>query len=129
MPATGARYALATALITALAACAAGAAGCRGEEAVRAENRTVEAELHAYRIEPQRVEVDAGRITLRARTAGPLAHNLRVRQGRRVIGGTDTQPPGGRSEATVTLEPGDYRMFCSISNHESLGMYGGLIVR
>jgi plastocyanin len=28
----------------------------------------------------------------------------------------------------VQLPPGRYRMFCTLSNHDTLGMYGSLVV-
>lgn len=58
---------------------------------------------------------------------GSLAHNLKVLQGDRELGGTPTSPEGTR-DGSVTLAPGKYRMVCTVGDHEQLGMVGELEV-
>lgn len=58
---------------------------------------------------------------------GSLAHNLKVRQGERVVGGTTTFADGTRG-GSVKLAPGKYRMVCTVGDHEELGMVGELEV-
>ena len=67
-------------------------------------------------------------IRLELDNQGKLAHNLKVMQGARELGGTPTFPPKGKRCGTVTLAPGRYRMVCTVANHEQLGMVGELEV-
>lgn len=103
---------------------------CGGDPpTTRSAGATVEVRLVDYRVRPLRVRSPDGRLTVRVRNDGRLPHNLHIR-GR---GGTrmklSTLLPGESGTATVTLPKGDWRMFCSIGNHEELGMYGALITR
>jgi hypothetical protein len=68
-----------------------------------------------------------GRVRMVQYNQGSLAHNLKVFQGDRELGGTPTFLRGTRS-ATVRLAPGSYRMVCTVGNHEELGMVGELEV-
>ena len=68
--------------------------------------------------EPIRVELD---------NQGSLAHNLKVLQGDRELGGTPTFPKGTR-DGSVKLAPGKYRLVCTVGDHEQLGMVGELEV-
>jgi plastocyanin len=83
-----------------------------------------------YSFDPSAVVVrGAGRLTLRLRNEGSLAHNLKVVQGGEQIGGTPSFP-GGRSEsARVNLEHGSYELVCTVGDHAELGMKGTLTVR
>jgi hypothetical protein len=60
---------------------------------------------------------------------GSLAHNLRIFEGDRELGGTPTFPGGETRAGTVRLLPGEYRMVCTVGNHAELGMVGELEVR
>ena len=81
-----------------------------------------------YSFTPARVSTD-GSMPLRVAldNQGDLAHNLKVFQGDRQLGGTPTFQEGIR-EASLTLAPGKYRMVCTVGNHEELGMVGDLEV-
>ena len=130
---TGGRVTL---LLVALAALP--AAGCGADVAyTRAPDRRVEVRLDEYRVLPEHVEVRAGRITLTAHNGGRLTHNLAVVQFDRPLGDeqekqygkpTKTLFPGQSAETTVTLEPGKYRLVCTIANHDNLGQYAELKV-
>jgi plastocyanin len=113
-------------------------AGC-GDEPVRIESRTLSIKLDEYRLMPQDVVVEAGRLRLVATNVGRTTHNLKVvkRDAEDLeslpeeIGGTRTAQPG--ESDTITFEakdlpPGEYRMVCTIANHDDLGQYGTLIV-
>ena len=83
-----------------------------------------------YSFDPETIVVRrAGRLTFALENEGDLAHNLRVFDGDDEIGGTDSFPGGETREATVDLEPGEYRLVCTVGNHEDLGMTGTLRVR
>ena len=36
---------------------------------------------------------------------------------------------GGSAKLTVELEPGEYKVYCPVGNHEQAGMVGTLTVR
>jgi uncharacterized cupredoxin-like copper-binding protein len=130
---TGGRVTL---LLLALAALP--AAGCGADIAyTRAPDRRVEVRLDEYRVLPEHIEVRAGRITLVARNTGRLTHNLAVVQFERPLGDeeekqygepTKTLFPGQTAQTTVDLEPGKYRLVCTIANHDNLGQYAELKV-
>ena len=111
--------------------------GCGADEPyVPAQGRTVSYRLDEYRVLPQRVTVPAGRITLVGRNTGRLTHNLAMVQFDRPLGEdeerqyarTRTAHPGQEVRTTVTLDPGKYRVVCTIANHDNLGQYGELKV-
>ena len=45
------------------------------------------------------------------------------------IDGTPTLPAGRTESARLNLEHGNYRIICSVGDHEELGMTGTLRVR
>ena len=116
-------------------ALAALAAGCGGEP-VEVEGRTLRLRLDEYGISPQDVKVSPGRAGVVAPNAGRLTHNVRVvRQGpddaeapRVGLDGTRTAQPGESVPVTIDLRPGEYRVDCTIANHDDLGQYGTLVV-
>jgi plastocyanin len=126
-------------LLTALAlACAAGLGGCGEDDPVRIESRELRVELDEFRIVPEDVSVAAGRLRIVATNVGRLTHNLHVvkedEEDREApptdLGGTGTAQPGETATFTFEdLEPGEYRIVCTITNHDDLGQYGELIVR
>jgi plastocyanin len=61
---------------------------------------------------------------------GEDPHDLRIRR----VGGTRTYrtplvQPGGYVDLELKLQPGRYRLWCSVANHERLGMRAVLTVR
>src|SRR5437762_8473071 len=122
---TGGRVTL---LLVALAALLAG--GCGAEVAyTKAPDRRVAVRLDEYRVLPEHIEVRAGRVTLVARNDGRLTHNLAVVQFKRPLAGeeekgygkpTKTLFPGEAGQTTVALQPGKYRLVCTIANHDNL---------
>jgi uncharacterized cupredoxin-like copper-binding protein len=130
---TGGRVTL---LLVALAALPVG--GCGAEVAyTRAPDRRVDVRLDEYRVLPEHIQVRAGRVTFVARNSGRLTHNLGVVQFARPLGTeeekqygepTKTLFPGQTAQTTVELEPGKYRLVCTIANHDNLGQYAELKV-
>lgn len=83
-----------------------------------------------YEFDPSRVIVrGAGELTITLRNAGALAHNLKVVRGDRELGGTPTFQGGSTRSGTVRLEPGNYKLVCTVGNHAELGMGGKLQVK
>jgi plastocyanin len=129
---------LRVALLAALAAAVAGLAGCGEDDPVRIEGRTLEVRLEEFKITPEDVSVAPGRLRIVARNVGRLTHNLKVvkedEEDREAppteLGGTGTAQPGETATFTFqALQPGEYRMVCTITNHDDLGQYGELYVR
>ena len=105
-------------------------AGCTdGATKGRAKAGAVSVTLHDFRLEPQIVTSRRRHLTFRVVNRGRLPHNFHIRG----VGTTrleiGTMLPGESETASVRLPRGDFRMFCSISNHEELGEYGSLTVR
>ena len=104
------------------------AAGCGGGHPVRA-SRSVTLVLDDFLIEPQSVEVPAGRLRLTVVNQGRVGHNLRIERGHHVVFSLLTMKPGVRTTRTVRLRAGRYRMLDSVPQHEILGQYGTLVAR
>jgi plastocyanin len=112
------------------------AVGCGGQEPVAIEGRTLRLRLDEYRIMPQDVRVKAGRLRIIATNVGRLTHNVKiVRQDETdleapavEVGGTRSTQPGESAPTTLHLQPGEYRLACTIANHDDLGQYGTLVV-
>jgi plastocyanin len=112
-------------------------AGCGGDDdeqpartvAVDA-GATVEVVAREYSFDPAGVTVSgAGRVTFELRNEGDVAHNLKVFDGDRELGGTPTFPGGRTESGRVELEPGSYELVCTVGDHAELGMTGTLEVR
>lgn len=95
-----------------------------GDQAIRIEG-------DEYAFDPGRVIVTGAppqlRITLD--NVGSLAHDIRVIDGERDLGGLRSFPSGEKRSATVRVPPGKYRFVCTVADHEELGMKGELEVR
>jgi plastocyanin len=114
------------------------ASGCGGDddEAQPTRTETVEPDsrvdvvAHEYRFDPSTVRMSGpGRLTIRLRNEGDLAHNLRVFRDDREIGGTPTFQGGRTESGRVELQPGTYEMVCTVGDHAELGMTGTLEVK
>jgi plastocyanin len=105
-------------------------AGCGGDEAdARGADGRVAIVLDDFRYRPQTIRARPGRLTVELSSRGRLGHNFNLRKGGRTVATVKTLKPGVRRTAAIDLTRGDYRMFCSIANHEELGMYGAITVR
>ena len=115
------------------------AIGCGGNsteaEKVLEDGDTLDVDLTEYRVDPQRVDIEAGRdgvaeLTMVGRNRGEIPHDLAVGRGGFIIGRTTTIRPGQTAVArNIKLPIGTYRIFCTVSNHDTLGQYGFLVVR
>ena len=128
---------LRAALLVTLALALLALAGCGEDDPVRIEERTLRLSLEEFRIVPEDVSVAPGRLRIVAVNVGRLTHNVKVvsldqddrEAPAKEIGGTGTAQPGETATFTFeNLEPGEYRMVCTITNHDDLGQYGELIV-
>jgi plastocyanin len=83
-----------------------------------------------YSFDPSTIVLQgAGTLTVTLRNEGALAHNLKVLRGDEEIAGTPTLPAGRTESARLNLEHGNYRIVCTVGDHEELGMTGTLRVR
>jgi plastocyanin len=121
---------LAACLTAALAGCGRGGGNHPHKAATVGRGQVVQVTGTEYGFTPDRVTVlgGGGKIRIRFTNAGSLAHDLRVFQGKRELGGTPAFQGGSRT-ATLRLGPGDYRMVCTVGDHAQLGMRGLLRVR
>jgi plastocyanin len=119
------------AIAAALAVLMLGGCGGVGGDPIPAEARggRVEITLDDFLVTPQLVRARTGELTFEVTNRGRLPHNFRVR-------GRDGEPvqvptllPGERGSDSATLRRGEYKILCTVGNHEQLGMYGRLVVR
>ena len=127
-----------TLMAATLAVLALGLGACGDDDVLRTDRPILRLTVDEYRIVPQNIVVKPGRMKITVRNTGRLTHNLAVQ----IPKGPDGRPvdlPGGRVETMqpgeagepikVTLEPGEYRLVCTIANHDDLGQYGVLRVQ
>jgi len=116
--------------LTAAVLAAAVLGGCGGAApAASVRDGRIAITLGDYFISPQELRAQAGRITFAVTNRGRVGHNFRVRDedGERVQ--VTTLLPGDSGAESADLQPGDYKMLCTVANHEELGMSGRLVVR
>ena len=53
---------------------------------------------------------------------GDASHDLRVELDGEDVARTEIIPPGETTTLEVTLEPGEYVIYCSVGNHRGMGM-------
>jgi plastocyanin len=114
---------LATAALVAVPGCGG------GDPPAREPDRRVAMVLDDFSLTPQRVRMPAGEARFDLVNEGRIGHNFHVVGGSGEPVAVTTLLPGDRETATARLKHGDYRMLCTVSNHEELGMYGTLVVR
>jgi uncharacterized cupredoxin-like copper-binding protein len=123
--------------LTALAAAVLVLGGCGDDGVLRTDRPQVKLTVDEYRIVPQNVSITAGREKFVVRNSGRLTHNLVIQvppdtpDGKPVlVDRTTTMQPGQTAAPIkVTLTPGEYRLVCTIANHDDLGQFGTLTVR
>jgi plastocyanin len=106
-------------------------AGCGDAgPAVRTSAPAFTVTLDDYLLRPQAIRVaKGGRIAVTAVNRGRLGHTLFIRKGERIVLRIRTLRPGASATLTRRLTPGKYELFCTLANHEELGMRGTLTVR
>ena len=122
-----------------LAALALGLGACGDDDVFRTDRPILRITLDEYRIVPQNVVVKPGRMKFVVRNTGRhAAHNLVIQipegPGNKPVdlpgGRVETMQPGESGEPIkVTLRPGEYRLVCTIANHDDLGQFGVLKVQ
>jgi hypothetical protein len=125
-----------------MTACLAGSAivlsGCGGDP-FRTDRPILRLTVDEYRIVPQDIVARPGRMKIVVRNTGRLTHNLVIQVPPEKVDDKPVEVPGARvssmqpGEAAepikVTLAPGEYRLVCTIANHDDLGQYGKLVIK
>ena len=112
--------------------------GCGDGETFRTDRPILRISLDEYRILPQDIVARPGRIKFVVRNTGRLTHNLAIQVPPEDVDDKAEEVPGGRVKSMqpgevappikVTLAPGEYRLVCTIANHDDLGQYGKLVI-
>lgn len=89
----------------------------------------VQAVADEYRFTLSRIKVPSGRVKIELANFGEDPHNLKLRR----IGGTTVHTvgetlPGERTVKTFKLQAGRFKLWCSLADHEALGMTATLRV-
>jgi plastocyanin len=104
-----------------------GVTGCSHTEVV-GSNRMLRVAISEYRLNPARVRVATGNLTIYVHNYGRLTHNLVIGLAGHKEAGTDTIWPGQSAEFTVDLAPGTYSMSSTLQSDQVLGVDGTLQV-
>jgi plastocyanin len=112
------------------------AAGCGDDDDEPGRTVTVESgkAVHVvadeYSFDPETIVMTGGgEVEFELENAGSLAHNLRVLDGGTDVGGTPTFSGGQTRNGTLSVEPGEYKLECTVGDHAALGMTGKLTVK
>ncbi len=82
------------------------------------------------RLSPSPGALPTGRVVLQTRNIGEDDHDLTIRSASgRVVATTGGVHPGALGTIRVRLPRGRYVLFCSIADHEALGMRAPLTAR
>ncbi|MET0914813.1 MAG: cupredoxin domain-containing protein [Jiangellaceae bacterium] len=74
-----------------------------------------------FTIELSTMELTPGTYTFVATNNGQTTHALEI-EGQGVEEETEDIAPGDTAELTVTLEAGEYELYCPVGNHKDMGM-------
>jgi uncharacterized cupredoxin-like copper-binding protein len=99
------------------------AAGGGGEETVKISETD-------FKLDPEDPTVKPGEVTFDVTNDGDTLHNLEVEGPSGEAELAEDLQPGDSGEFSVNLsEPGTYKMYCPVANHEDLGMVGEVTVK
>jgi hypothetical protein len=101
--------------------------GC-SETRVVGSDRAVHIALSEYRLNPERVSVSAGVLTIYVHNYGRLTHNLVVSENGQTTASTKPLWPGQSTALALDLAPGRYSIASTILSDQALGAYGTLNV-
>ena len=81
----------------------------------------------ALKFDKESLEAPAGEVTIVMDNPSQLPHAVEI-EGAGAEAKGETVGKGGKSEATATLEAGEYRYYCPVAGHGEAGMEGTLTV-
>ena len=111
--------------------------GCGATEEVESEVQeaaeepidTIEVNETEFSLEPANITLNQpGTYVFRAVNAGNAVHSLEI-EGQGIEEETPNIQAGESSELKVNLDPGTYKLYCPIGNHEERGMVGTVTVQ
>jgi hypothetical protein len=93
------------------------------------DGRALDVKLSEWKIELSETTKPSGPVTLTVVNAGSIPHQLEI-EGRGIERRTELIQPGASAMLEVTLEPGNYEIYCPVGDesHKKLGMETHLIV-
>jgi uncharacterized cupredoxin-like copper-binding protein len=101
-----------------------GAAGATGG------GETVDVTMTDFKFDPKDPTVKPGEVTFDVVNDGETLHNMEVEGPSGVAELPEDLQPGDSGSFNVELsEPGKYRFYCPVGNHEQLGMVGEVTVQ
>jgi plastocyanin len=112
---------LATGLLAVTAACGGDDGGAATTTAPVDADLVVRA-VPAIRWDASSYSVDAGEVTILLQNDDSVRHTLVVLDGDTRVGGLqlEVNRRGDSDSGTVTLEPGTYRIFCTVPGHQNM---------
>ena len=84
-----------------------------------AKATTVKVTETEFKIALPSTRLEAGRITFDVQKAGNIPHDLAIKGMKEK---TKLIPAGASDKLTVTLKPGTYQLWCTVTGHEAAGM-------
>jgi uncharacterized cupredoxin-like copper-binding protein len=105
-----------------------GAAGNEGSTAVAKTIKVTETEFKVQL--PALTQLQAGKYTFVVKNAGKIQHDLAITGGS--VTGTSKTPllnPGQSGKLTVSLQTGNYTLYCTVPGHKEAGMVAKLSIR
>ena len=84
-----------------------------------------------YTLSPTALNLKAGSYTITVTNVGQFPHDLHVAASSdgTEVGGSTVVMAGQSASFKVTLQPGQYTMWCAVDAHKSLGMQGTITVQ
>ena len=84
-----------------------------------------------YTLAPSALNLKAGTYTITVTNVGQFPHDLHVAttSDGTEVGGSTVVAAGQSAQFTVTLQAGQYTMWCAVDAHKSLGMEGTVTVQ
>ena len=98
------------------------------EEALEEPIDTIEVNEAEFSLDPADITLDQpGTYVFKAENSGNAVHSLEI-EGQGIEEETATIQPGQSAELEVNLDPGSYKLYCPVGNHEERGMVGTVTV-
>src|SRR5215207_5501095 len=90
---------------------------------------TIEVNEMEFSLDPADITLNQpGTYVFRANNVGNVVHSLAI-EGQGIEEETPNIQPGESSQLKVNLDPGAYKLYCPVGNHEQRGQVGMVMVR
>jgi uncharacterized cupredoxin-like copper-binding protein len=97
-------------------------------EAAEEPIETIEVQETEYSLDPTEITLDRpGTYLFRASNSGEVEHALEI-EGEGIEEETEDIQPGESTLLEVNLDPGTYKLYCPVGDHEERGMIGTVTV-